>query len=637
MRTLSAALQTALGLPNRYHHLRVLVEDPDGNLADVSDRLGLDWLWGVTLGGDIDQLARTLTLQLRRAFGIPSQNLSLAPLMEGSQVNRDTDDYYAPWVDVARDVEVHTAILAEPGEPEESDWELVYAGRIDKWDSARPTIELPARDGYGVLLDRQIETGRTYDEDAAEDTLQAILTDNLESPPTLYVPTSPGVTLSEFRRAADGSVGEALASIAETFGWYVRDRYDEGTDAYRTTLFDVDPDDLTPVWTFAAGTYFRLSKVELDVTDVRNKIAGSFVDPVSGNSVQVPTVSDPDSITDYGIRYAEINVDADSPIKSEAEMTTLLNAALAALKDPLASVEAECWWMPFVEEGDVVQFAADGENTDVDLVVAIKALRHEFTPGRERTFVTGRARPAGAYLRWRKLQRDRQDGGEGGGTGGELATIDAFSIAEIITAEGRYTQTSISLGAAAARWQLYERDGNWPTTDATEGGPLDDRFLVGTFDAVDVRPPRTVPASTTRYAIALALNTSGRIGDRASASTATGTGGPGSDPGALLSFTAQQMSDRVRLHMVVNQTIVDDGAGRYVVDLFRDSLILAVARDPEADSGTFDDTDAVPCAGQNDCQYFQFVYRARLRDTDLVHPTVEYTVAVGGLWASVSL
>lgn len=642
MRDVNAAVLAAMVAPNYGVHWLVLVEDPDGNMAEVTLLEGLDFFAGFGLSLDIDQLSDTLALRLRRDYGVPVQQLSLAPLREDSILNRDSEDEYAPRVDVDRRVEVYCAIMGSgllPGEytSGSTDWHLIFEGFLDAWDSAQQPMELPARDQMGELIDREIETVRDYGSDAGvalEDLVQQFIDDNFGMyGPELFVPVPPDTMITRWRPATN--VGEEAASLVEGTGWTLRYRWDESTLSYRLTLFFIDPEDMTPVYTFGVGTYLRITQLAVDKREVVNRLIGTYTDRATGNPSPRMVVQDGDSIVRYGLRARSVVENADSPIDSEEELSALLDAILAALKDPIASVEIETLFMPFLEPGDVVGIAADGVNTNTDLVVATKSIRHEVGPGRERTYITGRAAPAAAYLRWKA----RTSGETGGGTtepaDPNQATIESLQIVEINTAQGQFTQTSGVFGQHAAEWPLWERDGDWPTTDATEDGPLDDRFHQGALSTqVTSRGLRTARPSMTRYAIAIALNSAGKMGDRASASVAVGAGGVGTEAPALEFFFAAPDGDHVRLDWSGNGTVQAD-PGRYVVDVFRDSLIIALG--VAAEDLTTDDNDAVPCAGGDACQYFQFVWRALLRDTDEVHPTVEYTYPYGQLWQAFTL
>lgn len=642
MRDPGAAVLQALVAPNYGVHWLVLVEDPDGNMAEVTLLEGLDFFAGFGLNLDIDQLSDTLALRLRRDYGVPVRQLSLAPLREDSVLNRDSEDEYAPRIDVDRRVEVYCAIMGSgllPGEytSGSTDWHLIFEGFLDAWDSARQPMELPARDQMGELIDREIETVRDYGSEAGvatEDLVQQFIDDNFGMyGPELFVPASPGTSITRWRPATN--VGEEAASLVEGTGWTLRYRWDEDTRSYRLTLFFIDPEDLTPVYTFGAGTYLRITQLTVDRRDVVNRLIGTYTDRTTGNPSPRMIVQDGDSIVRYGLRARGVNETADSPIDSEEELAALLDAILAALKDPIASVEIETLFMPFLEPGDVIGIAADGVNINTDLVVATKSIRHDVGPGRERTFIQGRAAPAAAYLRWKARVTGETGGGGTEPADPNQATIESLAIQEVNTAEGQFTQTAVVLGQHTARWVLYERDGAWPTENGLEDGVLDRRYIVGDFSASDPQPGRrSAQPSVTRFAIGIAKNSAEKIGDRESASVAVGAGGIGSEGPALEFVGVEPEVDRVRTFWAPNGTILAD-LGRYVVDVFRDSLIIALAVPAEDEEA--DDTDAVPCGGDDDCQYFQFTWRFRLRDTSLVHPTVEYSAPYGQLWEAFTL
>lgn len=487
MRDLPSDVLAALISPQRAHYYRILLEDPDGNMGDVSSILGLDWLTGISgPSGDIDQLARTLNVRLRRAFGHPEQNLSMAPLMEGSLVNRDDEDFYAPRADHSRLLEFWAAILPEPGVPDEPDFHLLFEGRTKGWGAA-PSMELRALDRYGDLLAVKIETEQSYGSEAGvpiETLAQQLLDANLSSGlVTVIAPVSPGAMITRFVPEIGISVGDALAKLIDDIGWTIRYRWSDAENDLVLLLYQIDPDDMTPVFTFPAGSYFRIHRYDVDTSDVVNRIGGSFVDP-SGQRVTMTPIEDADSIEDLGgdpigVRYAEIHEPEGSQIDSEAEWNAMAAAALAALSRPLAEVEWETLWMPFLDEGDVISLEADGVVTDQDQTIAVVTTQPEVSHGKERSIIIGRSRPAGAYYRWRKRTKPPEP----------PRVITPPSVIAVPIQDGPLGRVELQITdpsgvAKISAFELYEGEGDWePLPD-----PADWTYVDATLPLDTVSP-----------------------------------------------------------------------------------------------------------------------------------------------------
>lgn len=75
---------TILNSAGRYPHTRLLLEDPDGVMQDVTAFAGEDWFDGLEFGANVDEPIGGGTFELRREI----DGVSLAPLIEGSRSTR---------------------------------------------------------------------------------------------------------------------------------------------------------------------------------------------------------------------------------------------------------------------------------------------------------------------------------------------------------------------------------------------------------------------------------------------------------------------------------------------------------------------------------------------------------------------
>ncbi|HEX6937927.1 MAG TPA: hypothetical protein VF158_00845, partial [Longimicrobiales bacterium] len=378
-------------------HARVLIEDADGNLANIDDAEGGGWFIGARWSEDIDHPVADATIELRRDAG---DALSLSPLRTDSPVNRDSAGAYAPRVEMGRQVVIQAAATAPEELPSEAGYVTLFHGVIDRVAAASDPLVLTCRDLGGVLVDRQIETEITYGAPEGvplETVMQQVLDDHAPGI-VLNVPASPGFMVTEYT-PSDVSVMEALQTLAGTIGWDVRYRWNEAAGEFQLTLQEPDREKVDPDHTIGPDLYADLRALELDSEDVRNVIDVVYPDAATGE-IETVRVEDAASIARYGRRYMRIEEGSDSPIDTAAEALALADAALSDLKDPLASHEIGMLFWPAVELGDVYRYLANGVHYDIDQTFAVVAYRHELRPDRQRTTITARGRPAGAYLRW---------------------------------------------------------------------------------------------------------------------------------------------------------------------------------------------------------------------------------------------
>jgi hypothetical protein len=162
VRTISAnesAILTATG--GRKTRVRVKVKDSGGTFRDLTTYPGLNLVLGCDWGEGVDSPGMDADIQLKRE----SEKISLAPLMTASPLNRAFayPGSYAKLIDVAREVQIETATVADGVEPVLGDWSLQFHGYIDVTDAASgPNLTLRCADQQAKLRDTYIERERAY-------------------------------------------------------------------------------------------------------------------------------------------------------------------------------------------------------------------------------------------------------------------------------------------------------------------------------------------------------------------------------------------------------------------------------------------------------------------------------------------
>lgn len=415
MRTTTAGELTTLAGTTRTTTLRVKVANGSGTMIDYSS-----YVESVSIDHDVDQPVGGCTISFTRATD-PLQ--SFAPLRTDSTLNVDDTAAYAPALDLNRSVTVEVATTTIGVAIAGSDYKLMFKGTIDVVNFERSPVSIVCRDLAAPLVDRWIEAEATYGTGVAgsgvggrdiELVMQDILDDVFGAAVyPLYTPVSPGFDINTYRQSRM-SVMDALQDLAQMIGWDIRFKWDDGTSAFRLTLSEPPRTKTVPDYTFAPSTYFDFTSANLDITNIRNVVTGSYRNSANLNNRATVTVSDATSITKYGRRFFYIQEADVSPIDTSGEMTTLITAALADLKDPKTEQEVD---MPFfwpADISDLYRYSNNSVHYNTDQDIAVVELTHDLSPGHHRTRVKVRGTPIGQYATW----LGRGDTGPGGGAGG---------------------------------------------------------------------------------------------------------------------------------------------------------------------------------------------------------------------------
>lgn len=395
MRTLTTAQTRMLAATERSLRLKVEIDTAGGTLVDFTALLGYDWVIGVECGESVDDPGQTATVYLRRDVYYDSLN----PMMASTRL--------ATSINVGRRIVISVALVPMDTTPGGGDWIEIFRGGIDSISAASEPMTLECSDQIRVLRDTWIEAPATYGTTpgAVEGIMQDILDDNMASPPTIYVPTSPGWVIEEFQTEVQSLLTQ-LTMLADQIGWNLRYRWDSGTSAYRLTLYEPDRSNTTPDYSFSASAIFDWQNLDIDISDIRNVVDVTYGDRATLDcngqpTPQTETASDSSSITAYGRRWMGITLAASSQITTATEAQAMAAACLADLKEPLAAVGVEVPFFPFTELHDLYTLTADGYHLDLDTDFAVVGYRHVLSEQKCRTTLMLRGEtPAGAHKRW---------------------------------------------------------------------------------------------------------------------------------------------------------------------------------------------------------------------------------------------
>lgn len=400
MRSATAGEITVLQGRYSSQYLRVEIQDSLGAWVDYSDYVNLDRQDRAEITQTNDERIAGFTVQLAR----DAADGSLSPL-----INSD--------IDLGRGIRIYGARIAQNTTPVAGDYKLLLDGRIDRWDCAQDPMTLAGRDRSGILVDRWVETETEYGSEEGveiETVMQSIITDHASGAFTLVVQAGSSILTTPFLISPAYvqermNVWDALQALAELIGYVIEYRWNDSAAAFQLTLLEPDRDTTTVQWTFGPDDYYDVTKLDSSLDTVRNAWSGWYRDAVTETRTQV-TVVEQDSIDRFGIRlWAEIEEADDSPIDTAAEMTAMLDAALAdcAWPDADHEIETDLFWR--VQLGDYYRHSANAVHYDANQDYAVSGLSHVFEGGKAVTRLLTRGKPAGSPTSWRRRGRRRLD------------------------------------------------------------------------------------------------------------------------------------------------------------------------------------------------------------------------------------
>jgi predicted RNA-binding protein with PUA-like domain len=213
--------------------------------------------------------------------------------------------------------------------------------------------------------------------------------------PELYIPTGSGIVLTEqpasnpiFRR--EPLLG-ALQRLAALRGWCCRYRWDDGTSAWRLTLFDPRADtDVDATWD---EDFYEVRSARIDLAGVRNVVQVVYPDGSPQTRTEATPSEDATSIADYGRRWCELAEASVSQISSASEATDFADIVLADISKPYADIEVQVPFYPYLVAGDVVQLNGGHRLWTSDLTAVVVGITHALGDAR---WTTVRCRELGA-------------------------------------------------------------------------------------------------------------------------------------------------------------------------------------------------------------------------------------------------
>jgi hypothetical protein len=404
--TFTGGQRTAVQSTRLSQRVKLEIQDPDLNWVDVSTQLETpDWFNSSTISDSIDANTMSFQASLLRDVG----TLSLAPYRTDSVINRDVTTTYAPMLDLVRMWRLSVSVVAAGDSASYVEVAKGYIDSIDV-DDLSPTITITGRGEEAPLLDCEILEIRTYSTGSTalmEEVIQQLLDDNLDDPPTLYVPVASDFVINEYQQDF-GNLMNAIQGVAALVGGLVRFFYDSaGTN--RLTLWfpnrEAEPGDED--WEIGPTEYSRLPLNRTEITGVRNYISVRYNDAAleDVNVVVSPVGGVSDSTIRYKRRSLPIDLAPDTQIMTEAQAQELADAIRSDLEFPALQQRFQTYGFWFVQLGDYGKLTANDVHYNEAQYGGVTAFTHEMVSGVIRSTVDLGALPSGGYKRWIPIGR----------------------------------------------------------------------------------------------------------------------------------------------------------------------------------------------------------------------------------------
>jgi hypothetical protein len=379
-------------------HFRVYFEDADGNMEEITNYEGRNWVESIEISTDIDAEGKSFTFNIKRN----RNKRSFSPLMKGSPFNV-VNELYKPKIFMGRKFLIEIALTGLNGTPEPEWWKVFERGYLNRVQFHSDPMVIQGSCDSSDLLRAYIKTERQYGSETGqpvENAMQQILDDNGKSEYDLVVPTSPNWNIYPYIQRKE-KVYAALRELAHQIGWEVKPRFNNGTGDIELMLYEPERDPNDFVWSFTPGDYTDVRRLEMGIENIRNYVRVVYsdinVDDEDGNPGKRQAIErfDQDSIDAFGEIYMEISESSVGNINTATEAITLAENSLHDLKEPKADQQIETGFFYPIQLNDFVEFQPNGVHFDRIQKFGVVGYRHniKIEEGKLRTVLTTKGRP----------------------------------------------------------------------------------------------------------------------------------------------------------------------------------------------------------------------------------------------------
>lgn len=398
---------------------RAFVQDTDLVWRDLTSLFGRNHLVGTMCHDGTDQPGMTAEVLLKRQ----SYGFNLSPKMTGSPINKDAALATIEFLQSRRRIKIQRAVIPMGRTPASWMYRTRFDGFIDtiKYQDDPMVLmcrglELALQDVF--ILD-ETDMSTIYVTRLLEVQLQALIdlfrpgtglnpspTPNYKgednatiTPFKVFCPTSPAWVLGIYFQATK-KIWEAMQALVEQIGFRLSMRWDDHRQCFRPTVYQPDRTKSAIDRTVSPYEIIDVKKLEHSASEVRNKVRvrlpaeAATNDPgnATGGVLDI-TVTDSTSIAKYGLLACSIGEASNANVNTAAEGTTLANAALNDMKEPLAVAEVEMRYQQWPEVEDMIRFSRDDRRWDSNLDLAIQSFDDEVRGDNARSTFALRAKP----------------------------------------------------------------------------------------------------------------------------------------------------------------------------------------------------------------------------------------------------
>jgi hypothetical protein len=499
--TFTGPERTAVQGTSLDQYAKLEVQDPDLNWVDVSTGLGsTDWFNTASVSDSVDANSLTFQASLLRN----TETLSLAPLRTDSTLNRDATTTYAPMLDLVRMWRLSVSVVADAGTPSYKEIAKGYVDTIDV-DDISPTITIAGRGEEAQLIDCEILAIRTYSVGSTStmgEVIQALLDDNLASPPTLYEPVPISFVINEYEQNF-GNLMQAITSVASLVGAVVRYRYDSA-GVNRLTLFLPDRDAVPgdEDWEIGADEYLRIPVNRTDISGVRNYVPVRYndVDTSTVVTVESPVGGVSQSISRYGVRSLPIDLAEDSQVLSGTDAQALADAIRADLEWPYLQQRIVTYGFWFVQLCDYGKTLANNVHYDSPQYGGVVGFSHEISNCVIKTSIDMGGPPIGGYRKWvviarkRRVLRPPTDGPIGDPL---FPPLTPPAEGSFITSAGRIGLVGLGTGSGATVGPSGTGEVTYACVSVLSGLAISSDYAMGLCDVSSMSDVRALSAQLT--------------------------------------------------------------------------------------------------------------------------------------------
>ena len=272
------------------------------------------------------------------------------------------------------------------------------------------TIECECRDYAKILQDAYIIDPKTYGNKdgsiVAETVIQQIINDNIIAPDTVNTPIPSAFAITEYP-IQYATAWDAVQNIATQRGWFLGYLHNNNNNQWELYFLEPprDKNSTTADYTLTAQDDFYTADLDISSVNIRNYIKGIYRDKHTKKRDNVVVVLDQASVDTYRARKMQITEASTSLIDTKEEMTDLLNAALADLKDLTGVTKIEMPLFPHIDLFSGLNVEDSRISTTVDFY-GVQSVRHRlnFKDQKYRTEVIASGKVTGAYIKWLKMQ-----------------------------------------------------------------------------------------------------------------------------------------------------------------------------------------------------------------------------------------